>query len=391
MSVPFVFQPTRAAGLEQLARFLPHAGDYYSRQRNYDRGPQGRDNTSGLSPWLRHRLLTETEVLKAVLARHGRASADRFISEVFWGTYFRGWLEQRPSVRSAFVEGRDDALGASGTDYAAALAGRTGIDCFDAWVQELIVTGYLHNHARMWFASIWIFTLRLPWELGADFFLRHLIDGDPAVNTLSWRWVAGLHTAGKCYVASADNIARFTEGLFCPRGLATQAAPLREDREHPRVPLLDANAPPLEPFVSLLTSADLTAPDTRDMAPAISIVLGLPEHGDTPTTRFRSGALADTAERQGARLALTDDWAGVVLDAVANCGLRCVAMPFAPVGNVRSRLDEMATRLGAAGLDVRRLRRTYDSVAWPHARAGYFGMKKKIPEILDALGLHAGG
>ena len=44
-------------------------------------------------------------------------------------------------------------------------------------------TGWLHNHARMWFASIWIFTLRLPWALGADFFLRHLVDGDPASNT----------------------------------------------------------------------------------------------------------------------------------------------------------------------------------------------------------------
>jgi deoxyribodipyrimidine photo-lyase len=78
---------------------------------------------------------------------------------------------------------------------------------FDDWAQELVATGYLHNHARMWFASIWIFTLRLPWELGADFFLRHLIDGDPASNTLSWRWVGGLHTPGKTYLATADNIA----------------------------------------------------------------------------------------------------------------------------------------------------------------------------------------
>ncbi len=70
-----------------------------------------------------------------------------------------------------------------------------------------MATGYLHNHARMWFASIWIFTLRLPWELGADFFLRHLLDGDPASNTLSWRWVGGMQTMGKTYLARADNIA----------------------------------------------------------------------------------------------------------------------------------------------------------------------------------------
>jgi deoxyribodipyrimidine photo-lyase len=70
--------------------------------------------------------------------------------------------------------------------------GRTGIACFDQWTGELLETGYLHNHARVWFSSIWIFTLRLPWKLGADFFIRFLNDGDSASNTLSWRWVAGL-------------------------------------------------------------------------------------------------------------------------------------------------------------------------------------------------------
>ncbi|MCK7502530.1 MAG: hypothetical protein MZW92_81430 [Comamonadaceae bacterium] len=87
----------------------------------------------------------------------------------------------------------------------------------------------LHNHARLWFASLWIFTLELPWALGADFFLRHLLDGDPASNTLSWRWVVGLQTPGKIYLARADNIARFTAGRFpAVTGLATAARPLRE-------------------------------------------------------------------------------------------------------------------------------------------------------------------
>ena len=82
-------------------------------------------------------------------------------------------------------------------DYSKAVNGNSGIDCFDSWVNELVTTGYLHNHSRMWFASIWIFTLNLPWELGADFFYKNLLDADPASNTLSWRWVAGLQTEGK--------------------------------------------------------------------------------------------------------------------------------------------------------------------------------------------------
>jgi deoxyribodipyrimidine photo-lyase len=66
----------------------------------------------------------------------------------------------------------------------------------------------------MWFASIWIFTLGLPWRIGADFFYRHLLDGDAASNTLSWRWVAGLHTRGKAYAAESWNIEKFTGGRF---------------------------------------------------------------------------------------------------------------------------------------------------------------------------------
>ena len=115
----------------------------------------------------------------------------------------------------------------SGLRQACELAcfGQTGIECFDTWARELTTTGYLHNYARMWFASIWIFTLKLPWQLGPDFFLRHLLDGDTASNTLSWRWVAGLQTVGKTYLARAANISRYTGGRFKPTRHAIEGLP----------------------------------------------------------------------------------------------------------------------------------------------------------------------
>ena len=134
---------------------------------------------------------------------------------MYWRSYWKGWLEHHPSVWPDYLEQVRSLLAEAAADdalalrYHAATAGETGIAVFDAWARELTGTGYLHNHARMWFASIWIFTLKLPWQLGADFFLRHLLDGDPASNTLSWRWVAGLHTPGKHYLARPDNIGRF--------------------------------------------------------------------------------------------------------------------------------------------------------------------------------------
>ena len=81
----------------------------------------------------------------------------------------------------------------------------------DRIARELIQTGYLHNHARMWWASFWIHAEGLPWELGADVFFRHLLDADPASNTLSWRWVAGLQTAGKTYLVRLSNLQKYGE------------------------------------------------------------------------------------------------------------------------------------------------------------------------------------
>ena len=173
-----LFPPQRSAALARLEAFVLHAGRRYASERNRDSGPGQRDNVSLLSPYLRHRVITEHEVLAAVLRQHSPQAAEKFIQEVFWRTYWKGWLQQRPQIWQAFLRERDAdrARLEQSQDLRSALTaaedGRTGIDGFDAWAWELVQTGYLHNHARMWFASIWIFTLRLPWTLGADFFHR---------------------------------------------------------------------------------------------------------------------------------------------------------------------------------------------------------------------------
>ena len=202
--------PTREEGLRRLAAFIPKSGRDYAARRNFDL--PGHPHVSGLSPYIRHRLVTEEEALRAILGRYALSTAEKAVQEVFWRTYWKGWLELRPEIWTDYRRGVRAALDRIRTEtglrlnWEAACRGETGIDGFDHWARELAATGYLHNHARMWFASIWTFTLRLPWELGADFFLRHLLDGDPASNTLSWRWVAGLQTRGKHYLARPANV-----------------------------------------------------------------------------------------------------------------------------------------------------------------------------------------
>ena len=275
--------PTRAEGLHRLAAFLPAAGRAYADSRNTDSGPEARGNVSMLSPYLRYRLLTEDEVIAAALAHHGPDAAGKFVQEVAWRTYWKGWLELRPAVWRRFLAERDAARGSElGREVAQAEAGATGIEGFDDWARELVQHGYLHNHTRMWFASIWIFTLRLPWALGADFFLRHLLDADPASNTLSWRWVAGLQTPGKTYLATADNIARYTAGRYRPQGLARRAAALTE---------------PALPAARLL-------PPLRDGSGKPSLLLVTPEDLCPERMWIGSDVRAGLAVQGGARLAV---------------------------------------------------------------------------------------
>ena len=283
---------------------------------------------------------------------------------------------------------------ARSTVYAQAVSGRTGIGCFDHWAQELVTTGYLHNHARMWFASIWIFTLNLPWQLGADFFLGHLVDGDPAANTLSWRWVAGLHTKGKTYLARADNIARYTNGRFDPAGLASVAVPLVETEDHPRVPLTRTGPPVDGPYLLLLSEEDMSGASLMPHEPEAAIGL-LATQGRSPrpvgllARRFAKEGLRTALAPFGVEPVMAQEWAEPIIQAACRAGVRTVMTACAPVGPVRARLDRAEPALRDAGVDLVRITRAYDSACWPHAKAGFFGLKRQIPLILREIGLTA--
>ncbi|MCY7405529.1 MAG: DNA photolyase [Cryobacterium sp.] len=406
---------TRAAGLARLADFVPRAGRAYAAERNLDRGPADRTNVSTLSPWVRHRLVTEADVAEAVLQRHSLDAASKFVQEVYWRTYWKGWLELRPSVWARYAAAVGPALvglsAAQRVSYDAAVTGRTGIDGFDEWARELVDTGYLHNHARMWFASIWIFTLCLPWQLGADFFMRRLLDGDPASNTLSWRWVGGLQTVGKTYLATTQNIAFATGGRFHPHGLATHAIAIDDDAPPPtplaaprpeplpagRVALMlhedDLHAESLAPALEAAGAqvAAVAAPSAGEPRSPLSATdfttASAPEPSSPLVVAFTAGALADGLDRAGTHFstgtttldALT---ASAVLPWMRAHSVTALVTPYAPVGAVRDRLDRLAIDLAAEGVTLTRVLRSWDAQAWPHATRGFFPFREKIPALL---------
>ena len=405
------FTPTRAWALARLRDFLPSTGSVYASERNADRGPNPatglRDNVSMLSPAVRHRLITEQEIVAATLGRYAFSTSEKFVQEVCWRTYWKGWLELRPQVwrdyQASLVGWHAKVGDGDGVDrpfrkrWQAAVDGNTGIACFDDWTRELIATGYLHNHVRMWFASIWIFTLNLPWQLGADFFYRHLLDGDPASNTLSWRWVAGLQTRGKHYLARPDNIQKYTGNRYWPKGaLNEDALPLPPD-EIPaagrigELPLpkaglrtalwlteedLHAESWPIEPVTDIVAIGGDVSPETRSWHPVAE-----------PVIRYTESALDDGLTRAAShwsrpavrvRPADRHRW-------LTDHGVQQVVTAYAPVGPAADALRAFGKQLKADGIALVQVRRDWDSAFWPHAAKGFFQLREKIRPVLAEL------
>ncbi len=229
------FETSRSSALNKLNSFIENDILNYNSKRNFDFGIKNRNNVSCLSPYITHRLITEYETVKKVLLKHPFQKVDKFIQEIFWRIYWKGWLELRPKVWSDFTGDLKDIN--EDDNYKKAINGETQIKCFNDWVKELKENNYLHNHTRMWLASIWIFTLNLPWQKGAEFFIKNLLDGDAASNTLSWRWVAGLQTKGKHYVAQSWNINKFTNNKYQNVKLNEKVSPLTDVRDYKITPL----------------------------------------------------------------------------------------------------------------------------------------------------------
>ncbi len=380
--------------MARLTAFVPHAGRDYASGRNVDRGPLDRSNVSALSPYIRRRMITEEEVVRAVLRQHSFAAAEKFVQEVAWRTYWKGWLEMRPDmlaryqVELAYAEAGLPDNSALNRRYQKAIEARSGIDCFDVWVDELLTHGWLHNHARMWFASIWIFTLGLPWQLGADFFDRHLLDADPASNTLSWRWVAGLHTRGKHYVARAENIEQNTLGRFNPAGqLNERALPLPEDAPAPPAMLPQLERPKLDKKVALVLTEEDLHPESWALDTEVVAIAVLPsaERADdeSPAAEFSRGALEDAADRAQAYFGVAaetiaaDDLSGWI----QSRDVRQLVTGYSPAGLVSEQLNNVEKGLKRNALELVRLTRDWDRKLWPLATAGFFKLKTKLPDI----------
>ena len=351
----------------------------YSSKRNFDFGPP-HTNVSNLSPYINRRYFDEVKVLQIALKHNKIDKIEKFVQEVFWGTYWKGWLESHPWIYDDY----QNEYQYPETPLS------TGIKCFDHWTEELVETGYLHNHARMWYASIWIFTLNKPWKLGANFFKRHLLDWCPASNTLGWRWVAGLHTVGKNYLARAENINFYTNKKFNPENqLNEKANPIISDvfikKSVDTIPNNSSDIISMKEIGLVLNNNDLSLNYLFEKKNIINhcCIFFQEDKNNIKSKLVRSfeQKLVEKIINNHSNFKLIENFDELILWAKRK-KIKNLIFPYENVGNTIFKKKVLLKRLNKENINFTFYMRDWDRHAYPHASKGFFNFKKNISDLL---------
>jgi hypothetical protein len=375
--------------LEYLDDFSKKKLLLYGKMRNFDLEDKSKNNVSYLSPLVARGIITEQEIVKRVLKRHKFKDIEKFIYEVYWRSYWRGFLESHPKIYSDYkIDLKNLVEHTNLENYASAINGKTGIECFDFWVQELSLSGYLHNHVRMWFASIWIFTLKIPWQLGADFFIRNLLDADFASNTLSWRWVAGLHTKGKHYIAFPENIKKYTHNNFYPVDeLNINPASISKKDDYDIEPFKFNELKSTEKLSCLFIHENDLSFDIKSNFDFIIIQGSIhPNNNRSDVVNdYVSSCLNKTlsnAKKKYSDKVFSFDWnnskeLNLFLD---KNNIQKISSSYPLISDLQRQIDRF---FKAIDTKLVYYNNDWDISVWPHCTKGFFKLKKEIPSLIS--------
>ena len=375
-----IFEASRAKAVDKLNTFVEQNLSDYSKLRNFDFGPSNRSNVSCLSPYITHGIINELEVINKSLKKFSFAKNEKFIQEVLWRVYWKGWLELRPDVWSDYLIELDKIKKEfkNNQSYLDTIEGKTNVDCFNQWVIELKESNYLHNHTRMWFASIWIFTLELPWQLGAEFFMQHLYDGDAASNTLGWRWVAGIQTQGKHYLASEWNINKFTNNRFENIKLNENAKPISNDKIYSVINKSFKNSEILEDKTLLIFENNMTFEFSDFKEHKFKKILLVSNNTDRTiklsekVLKFKANLLEDQKIRLKEKSINCET---ININDLKNINEEVYAL-YPTVGENLNFIQNNQLK------SIRFLYRKLDQFSWQYCNKGFFNFKNYIPKII---------
>ncbi len=203
----FLGDEWRGGRREALKRLNTLDIEAYNRNSNFLNG-----SVSKLSPYFRHGCITLKEASDHVRNQFG-ADSLKFVEELARRDYWRRVWHSLGNGIFSDIEDPKVALGDKlMPDFIR--QGITGLPCMDGFVRDLVHEGYVHNHARKWFAAYVVHWLKVDWRETADWFENHLLDGDKGTNHLSWQWVASLFSS-KPYYFNKENLARHTGEKYC--------------------------------------------------------------------------------------------------------------------------------------------------------------------------------
>jgi deoxyribodipyrimidine photo-lyase len=176
----------------------------YGRTRNFIDGA-----VTYLSPYISRGVISVRQVQQAVLSRGYKPyQIEKFLQELAWREYFqRVWQAKGDSLFSNLKQPQQRVSHHEMID--AVVQAKTGISSIDLLLNQFYETGYMHNHVRMYVASMVCNIGQAHWLAPSQWMYYHLLDGDLASNTCSWQWVAGAF-ASKPYYCNQENINRFT-------------------------------------------------------------------------------------------------------------------------------------------------------------------------------------
>ena len=418
-STEALYPASREAALARWQEFLPRASRYGALR---NRVVPGHPDVTRLSAALRSRLVTTEELMGSLLETHRFEAVEKLVQELVWRDYWKGWLELRPGVWTSYraevdrLRQRADPAVLERAEVV--MAGRGGLAVMDRFARELVETGYLHNHARMWWAGYWIHIERLPWALGADFFYRHLLDADPASNTLGWRWVAGLQTRGKAYLPRRSNLEKYCDpelladatGLERLADSMVAAVPIPDEQPADRVawePL------PEHPDASRLESGlgghsgrwglwlhgeDLSVERSALAGFQPEVVVSVFDARRiaafgmaSPRVAYLKTALADGLARAGRHFAcpteaceIGEDLAEALARVAQERRLAGWVAMRPSVGPLGEAIPAIEAALARNGRCVLWCRRRSDEQTWPQASSGFFGFWEKVRRRLSA-------
>ncbi|MBU6158384.1 MAG: deoxyribodipyrimidine photolyase [Bacteroidetes bacterium] len=175
----------------------------YGKTRNYMDGA-----VTKLSPYISRGIISTKQIAKAVLDKGYKPyEIEIFLKELAWRDYFQQvWIAKKNEIDKDLKQVQSNV--SNHQIPAAVTAHQTGITAIDNAIAALYETGYMHNHLRMYVASLCCNVVQSHWHQPAQWMYYHLLDADWASNALSWQWTAGCFSSKK-YYANQENINKY--------------------------------------------------------------------------------------------------------------------------------------------------------------------------------------